>query len=90
MTTRKQKQKLAERTNILLTLGSYDKLPHYSVVGTPVSLYLYMQDTSGRGESTKWVSGVQAAHVLKALRAAMLKDKIAFTTLFRKLYKDLM
>lgn len=90
MSTRKQKQKIAERTNILLELGSHSKLPHCAVVGTPTSLYLYMQDTTGRGEHTKWVSGVQAAAVLKELRAAMLKDKLTFATLFRKFYKDLL
>jgi len=39
--------------------GSYDKLPHYAVVGHATNFYLWINE-DGNGSSSHWIRGVEA------------------------------
>ena len=40
----------------ILEVGSYKKLPHYSVIGEPAAFYVWVNE-SGRGTSSAWING---------------------------------
>lgn len=68
-----------------LELGSWKKLPHYSVIGNETSMYVWINE-DGRGSNTKWIKGKEAFDLWHRLSKLRKKDKKAFILLCKEIF----
>ena len=66
-----------------MEIGTFSKLPHYSVVGDKTRLYIWV-DEDGRGSNSKWITGYIAFQLWNELKAKFKKDKLGFVELLKK------
>ena len=66
-----------------MEIGSFNKLPHYAVVGDKTRLYIWV-DEDGRGSNSKWITGRIAFQLWSELETRFKKDKSAFIELLKK------
>jgi hypothetical protein len=50
-----------------LEVGAWNKLPHYSVQGSPQNFYVWVNE-DGKGSNTSWFKGAEAFSVYNKLR----------------------
>lgn len=69
-----------------LSVGSYSKPPHFSVVGHPTYFYLWV-NTDGRGQSSAWLKGASAFSEYNKLKNLLdKKDRDGFVSLVKLLH----
>ena len=52
-----------------MEIGTYDRLPHYSVVGSATNFYVWVNE-DGRGSASKWIKGAEAFSLYNKMRKA--------------------
>ena len=70
-----------------LSIGTYKKLPHYSVIGERVDFYVWV-NKDARGSSSKWIKGKEAFDLWAKLHILHKKGKGEFVQLVKKIHKD--
>lgn len=85
-----RKNKLTRRNHsTLLTVGAWNKFPHYAVIGDPCNFYLWMQETKeDRGCNGRWITGSAATTILNKLRELIVKDTAEFVVMFKRLHAE--
>ncbi len=63
--------------------GTHNKLPHYSVVGSSVNFYVWVNE-DGRGSSSTWIKG--RADLWHKLQRLYKKDRKAFIIFLKEQY----
>lgn len=66
-----------------LQVGSWDKLPHYSIGGDKVALYVWINE-DGRGSNTEWIRGREAFELWSRFDKLAKKDKKGFVSLAKE------
>ena len=69
-----------------LELGSWDKLPHYKVIGQKTDFYIWISDKTGFSCSD-WIKGRDAFKIHNKLNELFKKDKKAFVVLLKEQLK---
>jgi hypothetical protein len=78
----------------VLEVGSWDKLPHYAVVGTPVNFYVWVcTEKPPYGDvdqgASEWITGLEAFTAHAKLRQMAAKGRREeFITLVKELHKS--
>jgi len=66
-------------------IGSWNKKPHYSVVGNPQDFYLYINSEEVTSNNwSNWIKGREASSLHGKLKRLHKKDKKAFIELFKE------
>lgn len=73
--------------NTLLEIGSWNNLPHYSVIGNSCSFYLWKNEDK-HGANTNWITGRAATEILSKLRNLRVKGKSDFIDAFKQYYTE--
>ncbi len=60
-----------------MNIGAWNKLPHYSVIGTRTDFYLWVNE-DGKGLASKWIKGNYAFALFNELTNLFKKDKNQF------------
>jgi len=69
-----------------MQIGSWDKLPHYNVVGQPTMFYVWI-NVDGKGVNSKWLTGEPAFAMWFVLLEKFNKtDKTEYIRLLQDLY----
>lgn len=69
-----------------LSVGSWNKLPHISVVGEATEFYVWVNE-DGRGESSDWIRGREAFELYGNLIQLRKKDKQGFIDEVKRLFE---
>jgi hypothetical protein len=81
--------KMAARNRSYMSVGAYNKLPHYAVVGSPTEFYVWCQQdksTPGHMCNSEWIRGRDAFDTFHKLEKLFKKDKPQFTALLKSTF----
>ncbi len=70
-----------------MNIGSYDKLPQYSVHGEKNKFYLWINE-DGKGMASEWITGRVAFQLYHELKSRFKKNKNEFIELLKLHHKD--
>ena len=73
------------RSLSMLEVGSWNKLPHYAVVGRPTDFYLFHRPDAFTAKHTVWITGTEAFELHAKFKAALQKrNKTEFISMFNE------
>ena len=67
-------------------VGSWDNLPHYSVIGTASCFYVWINE-DGHGKASHWLKGKHNFRLFHDLKKLSAKDKKAFCAKVKEVYE---
>lgn len=67
--------------------GSYNKLPHYAVIGEPQNFYVWVNE-DGRGSASSWLKGKAFFNEYHNLKKILKKNKDEFKKRVIKLHEE--
>jgi hypothetical protein len=72
------------RSLSMLEVGSWNSLPHYAVVGRATDFYLFYRPDPFTAKTTVWITGKEAFELHAKFKAAKVKSKAEFISLFEE------
>lgn len=70
---------------MIIEVGSYDKLPHYSLCGSPMCWYITIND-KGTPQRSEWFTGQDNYTMYNALIEAFHNDRDTFSNRLLELF----
>lgn len=71
-----------------LSIGRWDKLPHYNVVGRPTDFYIWINENEKtRSKTSKWIRG--KVNLYSELSVLHKKDKKEFIKKLYEIYSEI-
>lgn len=70
-----------------MEVGNWNKLPHYTVVGTPTKFYVWVNE-NGKGSSSTWLSGKEAFAKWFELKRYFKSNKQQFIALIKTIHQS--
>jgi len=72
-----------------MQVGSWNKLPMYSVVGSATEFYVWYESKTQKGRASRWLKGQEAFQRFHTLRKLHKKDKDKFCKMVKEIHEKM-